>query len=583
MKKFCLVLFVLVILAAFFIINKHMLLYVYMNPYTNTKSLPYISKTIKMLDKAFEYAKFSSHKNGMDFKYLYYNAYGSGFIKKNPIPNDLDFAVGVYLGEYNYDGKNGDKIAGSIVNKMNSFETSFNFYINMSGNNHTFTTTTPLGQMNIFSKQYNTSVKNISDSLDTALLGNNYVKYTQKHLEDSSDSVLVDVPYIMKSNEILMENRKPIVLYSDLVNYNPFMPRYIREISIIPEYYMTINYKGKSHLVEIVPESFLGNRLQLSRRIFASTIFVHNSSAKFLQNAPYFKNDEDYLFYRMLSFKRHLQDINNILVMEDRPVKLFKRLIQTADMVYPVLPSGTYQEISDFVSENLSNKNIQLLNEYTNICGNLYAIMETPKLFFHLQSSGKLENMYKTLEYTVKAMEQIGQIDKKTISILKNYQEKELSEMFKLKNERELKAYKEKVMDNEYGEISDTAGAAVLAQTSDRKKIRRYIEMFNKIYIDAGYHKVSLYWLDNNTLGVVEDDFTKNIKDFKAFAKENDLIDINYKLIKPEQVPDMKMRYDVFARFNSTAEENHNYEYFQKVLLNDRNNFKTKRKLIWAK
>ena len=583
MKKFFLVILSLIIIFSIYIINKHAMLYVYMNPYTNTKTLPYISSTIKMLNNAFEYAKFSSHKGGNDFKYLYYNAYGSGFIKRNPIPNDLDFAVGVYLGEYNYDGKNGDKIAGSIVNKMNSFETSFNFYINMSGNNHTFTTTTPLGQMNIFSKQYNTSVKNISDSLDTALSGNNYVKYTQKQLEDSSDSVLVDVPYIMKSNEILMENRKPIVLYSDLVNYNPFMPRYIREISIIPEYYTTINYKGKSHLVEIVPESFLGNRLQLSRRIFASTIFVHNSSAKFLQNAPYFKNDEDYLFYRMLSFKRHLQDINNILVMEDRPVKLFKRLIQTADMVYPVLPSGTYQEISDFVSENLSNKNIQLLNEYTNICGNLYAIMETPKLFFNLQSSGKLENMYKTLEYTVKAMEQIGQIDKKTISILKNYQEKELSGMFKLKNERELKAYKEKVMDNEYGEISDTAGAAVLAQISDRKKIRRYIEMFNKIYIDAGYHKVSLYWLDNNTLGVVEDDFTKNIKDFKAFAKENDLIDINYKLIKPEQVPDMKMRYDVFARFNSTAEENHNYEYFQKVLLNDRNNFKTKRKLIWAK
>ena len=582
MKKFFLVILSLIIIFSIYIINKHAMLYVYMNPYTNTKTLPYISSTIKMLNNAFEYAKFSSHKGGNDFKYLYYNAYGSGFIKRNPIPNDLDFAVGVHLGEYNYDGKNGNEIAHSIVDKMNSFETSFNFYINMNGNNHTFTTTTPLGQMDIFSKQYKTSVENIADSLDTALLGNNYVKYTQKHLEDSSDSMLVDVPYIMKSNEILMENRKPMILYSDLVNYNPFMPHYMREISIIPEYYATINYKGKNYLVEIVPESFLGNRLQLSRRIFASTVFVHNSSAKFLENAPFFNKEEDYLFYRMLSFKRHLQDINNILVMEDRPVKLFKRLIQTADMVYPVLEPKTYQEISDFVYENLSSKNIQLLNEYTNICGNLYAIMETPKLFFRLQKNGKLEDMYKTLEYTVKAMEQ-SDIDKQTVLILKNYQEKELNGMFNLKNENELKAYKERVMENEYGDIAKTAGQAVLASATDRKKIQQYIGMFNKIYIDAGYHKVSLYWLDNNTLGVVEDDFTKNIKDFKAFAKENDLIDINYKLIKPENVPDMKMRYDVFARFNSSAEENRNYERFQKLLLDDKANFKTKRKLVWVK
>ncbi len=565
-KKFFGILFIILVLVVFYI-QKNTLIFVYFNPYTNTSSFPYIGKTIKFLDKAFNYAQTSAAKDGLKFNYLFWNAYGSGFIKDNNIPNDLDFAIGIDLGSYKYDGKNTDKIAFSVIDKINAFQTSFNFYINTQNNTETFITRTPFELQYIISKQYDNDVKNFSENLDKALSGENYINYTQKQIENLN----LDIPYIMKSHEILLENREPITLYSNLVKYNAFMPQYKREISIIPEFFINIVYKGKNNFIEIVPESFVGERLQLSRRFFASTVFIHNSSIPFLKNLPYINNDTEYLFYRMLSFRRHLQEINNILVTEDRPVKLLKRLKQTADMISPVLSPKMYNEISEFTAQNLANKDIQLLNEYSNICGNILNIMEHTKLYSKMKQSGDIDYMYNILYLTLDTLDQRGNVDKRAIQIMRDFA-----------NTKADNISREELLEK-YEKVNNEIVKAIYSQMSDKSKIERYIAIFNQIYIDAGYHKVSLYWLDKNTIGILKDDFTKNIKDFNDFAKQNNLVTINYKLIKPEQAPSLTLRYDILARYNSTEDENKEYERFKEKLLKDRANFTIKEKFVILK
>ena len=101
MKKF-LALFCILLICTIVLVERHSLNFIYLNPYTNTSSFTYIGKVIKELDKAFDYAKYSANQDGLNIKYLFWNAYGSGFIKNNNIPNDLDFAIGIDLGEYKY-------------------------------------------------------------------------------------------------------------------------------------------------------------------------------------------------------------------------------------------------------------------------------------------------------------------------------------------------------------------------------------------------------------------------------------------------------------------------------------------------
>ena len=89
-----------------------------------------IAKVIRKIDKNLSFANKYSKNEGKGFEYIFENAYGSGFLNNNLIPNDLDYSVGLNLGEYIYDGTNSEEIANSVVDKMNSFQYLFNYSVN---------------------------------------------------------------------------------------------------------------------------------------------------------------------------------------------------------------------------------------------------------------------------------------------------------------------------------------------------------------------------------------------------------------------------------------------------------------------
>ena len=579
--KLYIILFVLISISAFyyFISNKEVT-FLYLNPYTETKGFRDIAVTIKTLDKALDFTQNISERDGYPFKYIFKNAYGSGFLKNNPIPNDLDFAVGVYLGEYVYDGSNADEIANSIVDKMDSFQYLFNSYINTLNDGSLYIDKTIFQVLNDTASVHRRNAKVISSSIPTVFAGRDYIRYTQKTMDGTPDGEKVELPYILKSNEILIEEYPPINLFSDSILYNSNMPRYMRTISIIPEFFVKIKSNDKNVTVEVVPEAFLGERLQLSRRFFASTVFVGINSAGYLNNLSYIKEDEDYLYYRMFSYRRHLQEISNLKLIKDRPVKMLKRIMQTADIISPVIDKQDYREIADIVNQNLSDRDIQLLNEYSNICVNIYLIQESPQLFLRLLEEQKIRVMYDNMTKCLDELEMRAEISEGIIDNLRKFQVAQLQKMFLLQNSSEVIAFRDLLLAKNLDNIQRIINKTIFEKLHDKDKLNSYIDLFNKIYTDAGYHKVTLYWLDRNTMGVLNDSFTKNIKDFKQFAAENNLADTEYKLLKPGENPKTAVKYTVWARYNSSDEEDINYQKLRKALLDDKKNFKLKRKFV---
>ena len=579
--KLYIILFVLISISAFyyFISNKEVT-FLYLNPYTETKGFRDIAVTIKTLDKALDFTQNISERDGYPFKYIFKNAYGSGFLKNNPIPNDLDFAVGVYLGEYVYDGSNADEIANSIVDKMDSFQYLFNSYINTLNDGSLYIDKTIFQVLNDTASVHRRNAKVISSSIPTVFAGRDYIRYTQKTMDGTPDGEKVELPYILKSNEILIEEYPPINLFSDSILYNSNMPRYMRTISIIPEFFVKIKSNDKNVTVEVVPEAFLGERLQLSRRFFASTVFVGINSAGYLNNLSYIKEDEDYLYYRMFSYRRHLQEISNLKLIKDRPVKMLKRIMQTADIISPVIDKQDYSEIADIVNQNLSDRDIQLLNEYSNICVNIYLIQESPQLFLRLLEEQKIRVMYDNMTKCLDELEMRAEISEGIIDNLRKFQVAQLQKMFLLQNSSEVIAFRDLLLAKNLDNIQRIINKTIFEKLHDKDKLNSYIDLFNKIYTDAGYHKVTLYWLDRNTMGVLNDSFTKNIKDFKQFAAENNLADTEYKLLKPGENPKTAVKYTVWARYNSSYEEDINYQKLRKALLDDKKNFKLKRKFV---
>ena len=277
MKK--IIICAIILLLGLFIVFKRVVVFNWVNPYTYTGSYVKISETIRGIDKGLNFARKYSINDGLEYEYIFENAYGSGFLNNNLIPNDLDYSVGLNLGEYVFDGTNSKEIAQSVVEKMNSFQYLFNYYVNLTEDKKFYVDKSQLEILGETARQRKTNIKAISENLANAVSGKEYINHTIKTVDDGSEMVL---PYVMKPYEILIENYEPIMLYSDVVSYNKTMPRYVRSISIIPEFFITIKHNDKDVIVEIVPESFLGERMQLARRFFASSTFTGSKSKNFL-------------------------------------------------------------------------------------------------------------------------------------------------------------------------------------------------------------------------------------------------------------------------------------------------------------
>ena len=567
-KKTYIIYLVITVLIVGLLLHKNSLIFIYNNPNVEIQGLKKISPVIHRLDNGFEYAKRNSH-----VKYIYQNAYGSGFLKNNPIPNDLDYAIGVELGTIEYTGNNSIEIAKTITEKISDFLYNFTYYMGIQQGANMYLTTGPIEILNKQNAMRSTMISDISEYINNAISTNSqYIRYTTK----TDNNITVNMPYVMKSGEILLQNMFPIIMYSDNVLYNNNMADYLREISIIPEYYFTIKKDGVEYKIEIVAESFMGARLQISRRFFAPSVFVKNYSANFLKNIPYLKDDNMYLYLRMLSFSRHLQEVKNLKNTNTQPVKLLKRIMQCADIIKPILSDDEYKEILDFVFENLNSEEIKLLNDYNNIYLNIFSITKSRLLYKRLADNGELESLYKSATKFLNELEP---------SIIKK--DKEFYDKLKEFHNNKLKSIVEgiydidKIYDNDFLELSDKTNSYIYKLIKNSSKIDKFIGLFNSIYQNAGYKQIDICWLDKNTIGVLKDNNTIKIRDLNVFANEHDLPQVQYKFVTAQELPEITLNHTLWLRYATTDNEDKYYNKFKQKLLDDRRNFKIRKKIVF--
>lgn len=486
MKKRFLLTIILVVLLSIYIVREKTVMFVYTNPYIETASFSHIARAVKYLDKTLNFVKNDAKALGVNFDYLYINTYGSGFLKNNPIPNDLDTAVGIYLGEYDYDGKNGKEIATSLIDKITAFQYVFSTYISTLDTEEAYVADNPFMLLEKFKEVKNLNTEEISNAFKNVMAGKDYiVNSVPSDIEDKG----VLRPYVMKPDEVLLKNYVMIHMLSDMVCYNEMMPKYLREITVIPEFYFDLRSGDNVKTVEIVPEIALGKRVQLARNFFTSSVYVNNSSAAFISKRPYLTDDDKYFSYRILTLKTYLQDISEPGFINDKPIKYFKRVMQITDMISPIVEDKVYNEISEIVYENLSNREIQLLNEYLYCCEVLKRAVRSYKLYSELRENGELDKILNVISNVNAELEQRGVVDKNTLKVLKDYSEKELANLTVFENDKELFIYKNVAFFEKYEQMQKTINSAVVKQMKNNDKLAKNIKMFKKISDDESIQK----------------------------------------------------------------------------------------------
>lgn len=573
---------ILLILLAVLVFDRFIVQIVWVNPNVNTKVFPYISKTLKDIDKALNYTVSIMKSNKLDVKILYKNAYGSGFLKHNPIPNDLDYSIGIYLGEYDFDGQNSLEIAREIDRKMSLFQAEFYNYINTIDPEKFYSDYSVMSSLTESSYKSDANIKAITSSIPNLFNHKNYIIYTDKILLDKNKkAVHMTFPFILKENEILIEDFSPVTVYTELVKYNKNTRGMMREITIVTDFYADIKKGDDLVNAEIVAESFTGQRLQLTRRFFVPVIFTGHRSAIYLKHLNLLTNNDDYIEYRLFNFKRHLQEFSNLNELEMRPVKLFKRVLQCEDLILPLLAPETVEEINNTIEANLNNPKIQLINDWQTAFENLTKITAMPRLYLKAQYKNKITRHLDSMKQITLEMKNSGLFNKDDIALIENFTD-DIAERQKLINsESKLDEYHKYILKNS-DPVIDAAIRITTEATRDKEKIIGYIDTFGKILEAAGFHKIDMCWLDKNLIGIVKDDFTSTIeeKDLKLMAKENGLADVEYKFINKSSLSGTKVRYALWVRYNPTDKENQIYENMKSELLKDKTNFNIKRRFI---
>lgn len=574
----------LVLLLAFakFVCSKS-LLFVYNHPETNISVLQNIYLPIKNLDhvlkKTAEYMGDGDYK----IKYVYKNYYGSGFLKYNPIPNDLDSTVGVYLGQYDYDGTNSDKIANKVLSKISVLYTAFYEVLQNLPGDTIIAGLLPLETFQINSLASEADKQSFRVALSRTFNdSSSYILMLPKSPVDD-DSIKVNVPFYMNSNEILIEDKKPCMLFADGIIYNNWMNDYKREFTVIFDFFIDVKNTstGEIKRMELIPEAFLGERLQYSRRMFVPNVFVGIESINYLQNFRFMKDDDSYLVNRLYNFERYIQVFEHSLDNDLLQVKMLKRLHQSIDAFLPLLSKDEKDDYYSVVGEYLQDDNIASLNDIVNIFVLYSKITSRPNVFYYYKKSGQLDVLSKYFDENLKKLKKSGKFDIKILNQIAQAEKNAIDKMRATNSEPDYASMVEIFQSNRLVVLDLVK--ALYSQLIDKNDLVRIDELLKKKFTDAGYKRLRVYWIDENNIAVLNSPLIGNMstKRFRENAVASGLPDVNYKFIDKKEL-DGKIYVDslVWIRLNPSVEENKNYAKLRDTLLLDKKNYSIKTKFI---
>lgn len=559
------------------LVHDNVLKVVYVSPQTNIEALGYAKKSIKPIDNALDRVMNLCRQQYKDMNYLYKNYYGSGFIKNNPIPNDLDVAVGVDLGEFEYDGENPYKTSRAIIDKISTYHL-YSHIVFLKSKNLFLMDKPAILKLNELERKKVSSMENIADGIEKAFNNDIQIVHSTKDYKGQN----VNYTLVFKPNEIFVDDITPVFTYTSGISYNKTMSDFPRELTVVPDFYAKIkNTKtGEIKSVDLVEESFLGERFQISRRFFVPLIFTGNQSLKYLKSLDFLTNDEKYLDTRMFNYFRYVTEVQMYLDASVDPVKLLKRLHQCTDIISPALTQEQRDKIYTDIDETLSKPDIQTVTDYLTIYKNIKFMTQNKFIMTKAEEFGYFKQWIVASNACLELLSKNSEYKDEVNDLLKIHNE--ILAQFRDMNSEIKLAELNKYLDNKDLNVYVACAKIINKNIDNTDKFMADFKILKDIFNKSGYHSMDLYWINKDTVYIARNEFTKTLtqKDTLPLIKENGLPQVNYKLLNETKLLGNK-KETVYVRYKSTEAENKYLKELEDKLLQDKKNFKIKRKYLF--
>ena len=554
---------------SFIYIRNNYYVMLYIDPNNDTAPYPYLAKVSKDINNILFKAAEITNDNifGIKTKVIYTDAYGSGTLKNNKTSSDLDYGVGIYLGEFKYNGQNSKQIANAILRTIQNYHLSLLNELDESDNFFKQTKKyTVLG----FRKDNNTIIDILSKGVENTAAGKTY-------------SVTVEgKQFKIPPNEILLMDYNYIKLFTDEISYAKDYRKMLRELTLCTSYYADITDEetGITRSVEIIEETFNGKRFQTNFRQFVPHVYTDISSFDFVQNiVP--EDNKHYLSMRLGDYLRHYKDIHFINgIGEVSPLKVVKRISQYNNILAPLIPEDKLKEIRKDISAVLSDNKMALINDYYIGCENLLSITRSKILRETIFNNGKLQELIDEMGSILTEMEKTENIPHEELIPLYKYQQA-------LNNNRN---DLDKLMDyikanTETNEVYIDKLMSV--HLKNKEHFIEYSKYLADILRSGGVRIIKLYKdpQNPNIVYVIKDNNSKDIKlsEFDKIGLENAyftyIYDKNtvFKFIDEKDFKGEILNIDpCWVRYKTTKAEDEKWQQIQDALIKDKKNYRMK-------
>jgi len=117
----------------------------------------------------------------------------------------------------------------------------------------------------------------------------------------------------------------------------------------------------------------------------------------------------------------------------------------------------------------------------------------------------------------------------------------------------------------------------------DKNKLFVIDNALKQKFLDAGYTRIKVYWLDENNIAVLNNPLLENIseEDFRKYAVESGLPDVKYSYFDKKDFKG-KIFVDslVWIRLNPNSAQDAYFEKLKMLLISDKKNYSIKTRFI---
>lgn len=562
--KFILIITLLIIalLSGIIYIKDNNYIFLYINPDNNTKIYPYIAKSSNKINDILFSAVKQLKTYSPDAKILYTNGYGSGFIKNNETSNDLAYGAGVYLGKFNYTGKNSIQVAQNLIKSIVFYQSAIYSFAEQPDLQFYVQKPTSKQHSEIYNAQ---NINTLSTSIKSAVNGKMY--------KMNIDSKI----FLLRPSEVIIPDTQLIKLYNKKLSYGKNYREMLRKITISTDYYFDLTYGEKTFPITILTND--ENEMNFDRhglKYFVPNVYTSLASFNYVRNIMHNLDDKKYFHTRLVNYFHHftLMAYGNSQTCGN-PISVVKQLLQCTDILAPILPKKVLTQIHKNVYEILDNSTMSLLNDYYTANEVLYEITKSSSFYKELEQNKEVSNHINTMEHILSDMINDPHFAYKDLKPLFDYQKK-------LSDAKNNVTAMQKLLNEEYTKSAGYLDRLIFAKMPNNRKINVYMTYLNKVLESGGFYNIKFYNDRENHVYVMLDDYTKNIdlNQLNKLTPENGFYagifdkntEFEYMAASDFYGDTRKLTYS-WTRHNSSALQNSVYKDMEKYMIKDKHRY----------